>query len=67
MKAEMKYAGILESMGFKKELDERKANLVLFNTCCIRENAENKQKQNTMRNKAAQNSIGNYKKTKNRK
>ena len=36
-----KYAGILESMGFKKELDERKANLVLFNTCCIRENAEN--------------------------
>lgn len=36
-----KYAGILESMGFKKELDEKKANLVLFNTCCIRENAEN--------------------------
>lgn len=36
-----KYSGILESMGFKKELDEKKANLILFNTCCIRENAEN--------------------------
>src|SRR5574344_1729002 len=35
------YSGILESMGFKKELDEKKANLILFNTCCIRENAEN--------------------------
>lgn len=36
-----KYAGILESMGFVKENDEKKANLILFNTCCIRENAEN--------------------------
>lgn len=36
-----KYGGILESMGFKKQLDEKKANLILFNTCCIRENAEN--------------------------
>ena len=36
-----KYSGILESMGFKKEFDEKKANLILFNTCCIRENAEN--------------------------
>lgn len=36
-----KYAGILESMGFKKEQDEKKANLILFNTCCVRENAEN--------------------------
>ena len=36
-----KYAGILESMGFKKEIDEKKANLILFNTCCVRENAEN--------------------------
>lgn len=33
----------------------------------LREDAENKQKQNMMRNKAAQNSIGNYKKTKNSK
>lgn len=36
-----KYAGILESMGFKRESDEKKANLILFNTCCVRENAEN--------------------------
>lgn len=36
-----KYAGILESMGFKKSLNEKNANFILFNTCCIRENAEN--------------------------
>lgn len=35
-----KYKGILESMGFIKSDDEN-ANLVLFNTCCVRENAEN--------------------------
>ena len=35
-----KYAGILESMGFKKA-DADIANLVMFNTCCVRENAEN--------------------------
>ncbi len=28
-------------MGFEKETDEKKANFILFNTCCIRENAEN--------------------------
>ena len=36
----LKYAGILESMGFKKS-DNENANLILFNTCCVRENAEN--------------------------
>ena len=36
----LKYKGILESIGFKEESMEN-ANLVLFNTCCIRENAEN--------------------------
>ena len=36
----MKYAGILESMGFEKGTEDS-ANLYLFNTCCIRENAEN--------------------------
>ena len=35
-----KYMGILESLGFKKS-DEKKANFILFNTCCVRENAEN--------------------------
>ena len=38
----MKYAGILEEMGFAKETDINKANVVVFNTCCIRENAEDK-------------------------
>ena len=36
----LKYKGILESMGFK-ESTVQKANLILFNTCCVRENAEN--------------------------
>ena len=36
----LKYAGILESMGFEKG-DEDNSNLYLFNTCCVRENAEN--------------------------
>ncbi len=36
-----KYSGILESMGFKRENNEKKSNLILFNTCCVRENAEN--------------------------
>ncbi|MBR1884469.1 MAG: tRNA (N6-isopentenyl adenosine(37)-C2)-methylthiotransferase MiaB [Clostridia bacterium] len=36
-----KYAGILESMGFTKAEDIDKSNLVLFNTCSVRENAEN--------------------------
>ncbi len=35
-----KIAGILELMGFEKTLDELKADFVLFNTCAIRENAE---------------------------
>ncbi len=38
----MKYAGILEEMGFSKAEEIEKANVVLFNTCCIRENAEDK-------------------------
>ena len=36
----LKYAGILESMGFIKG-NEEDSNLYLFNTCCVRENAEN--------------------------
>ena len=38
----MKYAGIFEEMGFSKAHDINIANVVLFNTCCIRENAEDK-------------------------
>lgn len=36
-----KYAGILESVGFIKAANEQEANLILFNTCTVRENAEN--------------------------
>lgn len=38
----MKYSGILEEMGFSKTENINDANVVLFNTCCIRENAEDK-------------------------
>lgn len=36
----LKYTGILEKLGFIKA-EEKNANLILFNTCCVRENAEN--------------------------
>lgn len=35
-------AGILELMGFKKTADEVDADVILINTCAIRENAENR-------------------------
>jgi tRNA-2-methylthio-N6-dimethylallyladenosine synthase len=35
-------AGILEGMGFKPASDEHRADLVLYNTCTIRDNAEQK-------------------------
>jgi tRNA-2-methylthio-N6-dimethylallyladenosine synthase len=35
-------AGILELMGFKKTADEADADVILINTCAIRENAENR-------------------------
>ena len=37
-----KLAGILESFGFTKTDNENDADIVVFNTCCIRENAEKK-------------------------
>ena len=37
-----KMAGMLEKMGFEVVDNVNDANLVLFNTCCIRENAEEK-------------------------
>ena len=33
-------AGILEKMGYKQAKAELEADLVLFNTCSIRDNAE---------------------------
>jgi len=35
-------AGMLEAMGYRSTEDAGKADLVLLNTCCIRETAENK-------------------------
>lgn len=38
----MKYRGIFETMGMTKADSIENANVILFNTCCIRENAEDK-------------------------
>lgn len=35
-------AGILEAMGYAETDDEKQADVILFNTCAIRENAEDK-------------------------
>ena len=37
-----KMAGILETLGFKRVEEEINADFILFNTCAIRENAENR-------------------------
>ena len=35
-------AGMLEQMGMRRESVREQADLILYNTCCVRENAENK-------------------------
>jgi len=35
-----KLAGMLHQMGYEEIDDQRKADLILFNTCCVREHAE---------------------------
>lgn len=37
-----KLCGMLEQMGYERTEDSKEANLSLFNTCCVRENAEDK-------------------------
>lgn len=37
-----KICGMLENMGYSKTEDMSNANIILFNTCCVRENAEEK-------------------------
>jgi tRNA-2-methylthio-N6-dimethylallyladenosine synthase len=37
-----KLSGVIEAMGYERAADEREADLILYNTCCVRENAENK-------------------------
>ncbi|MBR2903013.1 MAG: tRNA (N6-isopentenyl adenosine(37)-C2)-methylthiotransferase MiaB [Clostridia bacterium] len=36
-----KIAGILHKMGYEETAEKENADIILFNTCCIRENAEN--------------------------
>jgi len=37
-----KISGMLTEMGFKETNDENLADVIVYNTCCVRENAENK-------------------------
>lgn len=37
-----KICGILEEMGYQKTENQNNADIIIFNTCCIRENAEDK-------------------------
>lgn len=37
-----KLCGMLEEMGYKKTENQNEADIALFNTCCVRENAEDK-------------------------
>ena len=37
-----KLCGMIEEMGYTKTEQYQEADLVLFNTCCVRENAEDK-------------------------
>ena len=37
-----KIAGMLKASGYEKTEDLSKANVIVFNTCCVRENAEDK-------------------------
>ncbi len=35
-----KMAGMLEELGYTQAEDWKKADIIVFNTCCVRENAE---------------------------
>lgn len=37
-----KLAGMLEQIGYMKTDDEKEADFIIYNTCCVRENAEQK-------------------------
>ena len=37
-----KLIGMLKEMGYSETAEEKDADLIIYNTCCIRENAENK-------------------------
>ena len=37
-----KIAGMLHEMGYTKVTEQEEADIIIFNTCCVRENAENR-------------------------
>lgn len=37
-----KLIGMAEQMGYSQTSDEKQADIIVYNTCCVRENAENK-------------------------
>ena len=37
-----KILGILKKMGYEEADEEKNADFIIYNTCCVRENAENK-------------------------
>ena len=37
-----KLAGIMQDLGYTETFSENNADVIIFNTCCIRENAEKK-------------------------
>ncbi len=49
-----KLCGMIEKMGYEKCNNPMEANLIVFNTCCVRENAEDKLFRKTWRIKELQ-------------
>lgn len=41
-----KLAGIMQSLGITEAVEEKQADIIVFNTCCIRKNAEDRAKGN---------------------
>ena len=46
-----KLSGMIEEMGYTRTENIEEADLIVFNTCCVRENAEEKQKRTEKKRK----------------
>lgn len=55
-----KLCGMLEQMGYERTKNQKEADLALFNTCCVRENAEDKLFRKTRRIKEDKRRKRNY-------
>ena len=55
-----KLCGMLNQMGYEKTENPKEADLALINTCCVRENAEDKLFRKTWRIKKAKRRKRNY-------